>query len=302
MAVKSGFVSIIGKPNAGKSTLMNALMGEKLSIVTDKPQTTRRRILGILSSDEYQVIFLDTPGILTPQYLLQEKLLGYVFSSIKDSDLVLIMIDIGSDPEAKKFFEDESIKKILSFTSLKKVLIINKIDLSNETAVKNLIQKMESKKVFDDIVAVSAIAGHNISLVRQVILENLPEHPKYYPDDQLTDENERFYVSEIVREKIFEQFHDEVPYSTEVEIEDFKERTKGKDYISINIIVERETQKPIIIGHSGEAIKKLGKSARHAVEEFLQREVFLELNVKVREKWRSNPSLLKKFGYDSSNE
>ncbi len=302
MAIKSGFVSIVGKPNAGKSTLMNQLLGERLSIITDKPQTTRKKILGILSSDEYQIIFLDTPGILTPRYLLQEKMLEYVFDSVKDSDIILMLIDINADKSGEKFLEDESIRKILSHKSAKKILLINKIDLSNQPQVKQLIAKMESTKIFDGVIPISALTGHNIISVKQIIIENLPEHPKYYPDEQLTDQNERFYAAEIIREKIFQLFHDEVPYSTEVEIEDFKERSKGKDYILANIIVERDSQKPIIIGQNGESIKKMGKEARHAIEDFLQREVFLELRVKVREKWRSDPTLLKKFGYITSSK
>ncbi|MFA3782653.1 GTPase Era [Melioribacteraceae bacterium 4301-Me] len=302
MAIKSGYVSIIGKPNTGKSTLMNVLLGERLSITTNKPQTTRKKILGILSAEDYQIIFLDTPGILTPRYLLQEKMLDYVYESVKDADIILMLIDISDDPTGKKFLEDEVVNKILSLKSVKKILAINKVDLSNESEVKKLIEQLESTKMFDKLIPISAITGYNIAELKQAILEILPEHPKYYPDDQLSDRNERFFVSEIIREKIFELFHDEIPYSTEIEIEDFKERTKGKDYILANIIVERETQKPIIIGQDGISIKKIGKAARRSIEDFLGREVYLELRVKVKEKWRSDPSLLKKFGYDTSSE
>ncbi len=302
MSIKSGFVSIIGKPNVGKSTLMNALIGEKLSITTPKPQTTRRKVLGILSSEEYQIIFLDTPGILNPEYLLQERMLEYVFHSIKDSDIVLFLIDIASDHNGSKTFGDNTVSKILKDKESKKILLINKIDLSDQITVDLLIQKAESKKWFKKIIPISAIGGFNLQQVVDVILEHLPEHPKYYPDDQLSDDDERFFVSEIIREKIFELYREEIPYSAEVLIEEFKERGGAKDYIRAAIVVERDTQKAIILGAKGETIKKLGKIARQAIEKFLQREVYLELFVKIKEKWRSNEVMLKNFGYSKPDE
>ncbi|MCK9280867.1 MAG: GTPase Era [Melioribacteraceae bacterium] len=299
MCVKAGFVSIVGKPNAGKSTLLNALLGQKLSIISNKPQTTRKRILGIISEPDHQVVFYDTPGILNPEYLLQERMLDYILYSAKDSDILLFMIDITEDDA--RIFENETIKNLLN-NDLKKILIINKIDISNDIRVQNLIDVNKKNSLFDDVIAISATAGFNINSVMEKILEYLPEHPKYYPDDQLTDENERFYVSEIIREKIFEMYRDEIPYSTEVVIEEFKERENAKDYISASIIIERDSQKPIIIGNKGESIKKLGRKSREEIEKFLEREVYLELFVKVKEKWRSNPYQLKNFGYIPNND
>ncbi len=294
---KAGYVSLIGKPNVGKSTLLNAMIGTKLSITTSKPQTTRKKILGILSSEDYQIIFLDTPGILNPEYLLQERMLDFVVSSVKDSDVILFVVDIKNDPTGSKTFEDERVKKILDEATQPKIFVINKIDESTPEVVENLKNVFINKNIFTKIVDTSATMGINISQLIKEIVYLLPIHPKYYPDDQLSDENERFFVSEIIREKVFEFYRDEIPYSTEVEIEEFKERQTGKDYIRANIVVERESQKPIIIGEKGLAIKKLGKIAREEIERFLEREVFLELFVKVREKWRCNPNMLNRFGY-----
>lgn len=301
MSIKSGFVAIIGKPNVGKSTLLNAFLGEKLSITTNKPQTTRKRIMGILSSEEHQIIFLDTPGILKPDYLLQEKMLDFVFRSVVDADVMLFIVDISTDPEGTHTFEDANVKKILEI-SKKKILLLNKIDLSNEAKVKAVISGFENKKLFDDIIPVSAMLNFNTRSVLERILDYLPEHPKYYPDDQITDETERFFVSEIIREQILERFKEEIPYSVEVVIEDFKEREGRKDFIQAAIIVEKETQKPIIIGKEGTAIKELGKHARENIESFLGRLVYLELRVKVKNKWRTDPRSLKSFGYNLDDE
>ncbi len=294
---RAGYVTIIGRPNVGKSTLMNSILGEKLSIITSKPQTTRKRVLGIFNEKDLQIIFLDTPGILNPAYLLQEKMLEFVYQSVNDADILLLLLDIKADPLGELTFNDKNALKILQKFMGFKIAAINKIDLSNQAKVKQLVEILNAKELFDEIVPISAIGGYNVDKLLNVIKENLPEHPKYYPDDQLSDEPERFFVSEIVREKIFEQFKDEVPYSVEVVIEEFKERSKGKDFISAAIIVERDSQKPIIIGKNGEAIKKLGLRAREEIERFLQRPVFLELRVKVRKDWRSNPNFLKNFGY-----
>lgn len=302
MPVKSGFISIIGKPNVGKSTLMNALIGEKLSITTSKPQTTRKRILGILSTDVYQIIFQDTPGILNPEYLLQEKMLEYVFASAKDADLILFIIDITADPNASHTLSDANVKKILSDKSNKKILLINKIDLSNQDTVDSLMKNLTEKGIFEKIIPISATEKFNLPSIIESIVELLPVHPKYFPDDQLSDENERFFVSEIIREKIFEKYRDELPYSTEVLIADFKERENAKHFISAEIVVEKDSQKPIILGAKGDAIKKLGQIAREAIEKFLQHEVYLELRVKVRDNWRSNPNMLRSFGYKPDAE
>lgn len=302
MNTKSGYVTIIGKPNAGKSTLMNSLIGERLSIITSKPQTTRKNILGIVSDENHQIIFLDTPGILKPAYLLQEKMVQYIDQALKDADILVVLFDIDADPTGKEILEDDELFKSLKKNKKKKIAAINKVDLSNDIKVEQLVEKIEKTSLFDSVMMISAQIGFNVKELLEKIKEHLPVGPKYYPDDQLTIENERFFVSEIIREKLFEQYKNEVPFSTEVLIEEFKERENAKDYISASIVVEKETQKPIIIGKGGEAIKRLGKTSRNAVEEFLQREVFLELRVKVRPKWRSNPNLLKNFGYSIDNE
>ncbi|MDQ7817486.1 MAG: GTPase Era [Melioribacteraceae bacterium] len=302
MKIKAGFVAIVGLPNVGKSTLMNALIGEKLSIITNKPQTTRKKILGILSTENYQIIFLDTPGILNPVYLLQEKMLENVETAVRDADLVLFIIDVDADPQGDKTLSDPKVLEIINNSKIKKLLLLNKIDLSNQQAVEKIIHEYTSKEMFEKVIPISATVKYNFESVIDSILDYLPEHPKYFPDDELSDASERFFVSEIIREKIFELYHDEVPYSTEVLIEEFKERSSGKDFIRAVIITEKESQKPIIIGDHGASIKRLGKLAREAVEDFLGKEVYLELFVKVREKWRSNPTLLRSYGYSTENE
>lgn len=301
MPTKSGYVAIIGKPNAGKSTLMNALLGQKLSIITNKPQTTRKRVLGILSGDDHQIIFLDTPGILRAEYLLQKKMLEYISESINDADIIIFLIDLEKDPQGEKLLSDQIASEALK-KNRKKIAILNKADLSNEEKVKVLLEKLEEKNLFNVVIPVSATQNYNLDTLKNLLLDYLPEGPKYFPEDEISDENERFFVSEIIREKIFEIYRDEIPYSAEVQIDDFKEREEGKDYISASIIVERETQKPIIIGKKGESIKRLGQLSRKDIEQFLEREVFLELRVKVRDKWRSDPRMLKYFGYRSSDE
>ncbi len=302
MAIRSGYVSIIGKPNVGKSTLLNALLGQKLSITNPKPQTTRKKILGIYSDEEHQVVFADTPGILKPDYLLQEKMLEYITNAIKDADILLVIIDIAADKEGKQTLNDENVISILDKVRRPKILIINKVDLSIDEEVKHLIKKVEASAKFNKIIPVSALLSFNIQSVLNVIFEFIPEHPKYFPDDQITDENERFFVSEIIREKILEIYHEEIPYSVEVVIEDFKERTGRKDFIQAAIFVERESQKPIIIGKEGKAIKELGETSRKDIEAFLDRPVFLDLRVKVKAKWRSDPKSLKNFGYTTDND
>lgn len=294
---KSGFVSIIGLPNAGKSSLMNALLGQKLSIISTKPQTTRKRILGILSEENFQIIFLDTPGIISPSYLLQEKMMDDIKDSIDDSDVIIFLVDVKDDPSADKLLNQEFMKKVVDKIKIPKLLIINKIDLIAQNQTKELINRIENQKLFREVIPVSATLSFNIQRIIDDIIKFLPEGPKLFPVDQLTDANERFFVSEIIREKILELYRDEVPYSCEVLIAEFKERAEGKDFINAEIVVEKDSQKAIIIGKNGSAIKKLGQTARESIEDFLQREVFLELRVKVRNKWRSDENMLKSFGY-----
>jgi len=302
MNTKSGYVAILGLPNAGKSTLMNALLGQKLSITTSKPQTTRKQILGILSSENYQAIFLDTPGIIKPGYLLQEKMMEAVSRSIKNADIIVLIVDVSSDPEGKQTLNNIFIAEKVSNTEKPFLLLLNKIDLTQQENVKNLISKLESFNKFNKIIPISALLNFNIEEVLNSIVELLPEGPKYYPDDIVADENERFFVSEIVREKVFELYKEEIPYGTEVIIVDFKEREDKKDYILAEVIVERESQKGILIGKKGAALKKLGLDARKSIEEFLQKEVYLELRVKVKNKWRSDEKQLRSFGYIKPEE
>jgi len=299
---KAGYVSILGLPNSGKSTLMNSLIGQKLSITTNKPQTTRKRILGILSEKDFQIIFLDNPGILKPGYLLQEKMMEAVSQSVKDADIFVIILDINSDPGGNKILNEDSVKEILKGNKKPKILVINKIDLSSQEPVQNLIEKIQKKYDFIKIIPLSASLGFNTDEVVSTIVDYLPEGPGFYPNDIVADENERFFVSEIIREKILELYQEEIPYSIEVLIADYKEREDKKDYISAEIVVEKESQKGIIIGKNGTAIKKLGLVSRKAVEDFLEKEVYLDLRVKVRKKWRSNENLLKSFGYSKGKE
>jgi GTP-binding protein Era len=298
---KTGYVVILGLPNSGKSTLLNTLLGQKLSIITSKPQTTRKRILGILSEENFQIIFLDTPGILSPSYLLQKKMMEDVKISFDDADVIVLIIDVKEDPFAKNLFKQEFMSQDVLNSKRPKLLILNKVDLITQEKVTELIKHYESQKLFEEVIPLSATFNFNIQRVKEEIIRFLPEGPKLFPDEQITDENERFFVSEIIREKILELYRDEVPYSCEVLITEFKEREEDKDFISAEVVVERDSQKAIIIGKTGTAIKKLGQVARESIEEFLQREVFLELRVKVRKKWRSDENLLKSFGYSKKD-
>lgn len=291
MPHKAGFVSLIGKPNAGKSTLMNALVGEKMSIVTPKAQTTRHRILGIVNEEDYQIVFSDTPGVIQPKYGLQESMMGFVKESLVDADVILFVTDIN-----EKYDEQDVIDRLKKSTSPIAV-IINKIDKSDEEKVKEKITYWSETFNTTAIFAVSALHEHNVAAVMQFILDKLPEHPPYYAKDALTDKNERFFVSEMIREKIFKLYEKEIPYSTEVIITAFKEEEKITR-ISAEIIVERDSQKNILIGKGGEMIKKVGTYARKDIEEFLQKKVFLEMFVKVLSDWRNRKNYLKRFGYE----
>jgi GTP-binding protein Era len=294
---KTGYVTILGLPNSGKSSLLNALLGQKLSIITAKPQTTRKKILGILSEENYQIIFLDTPGILSPSYLLQEKMMDEVKSSLDDADIIVLIIDVMEDPRADILLNQEFVKETVLKSRKLKLLILNKVDLITQDKVTNLMKHFEAQKLFEEVIPISAAHNFNVQRVKEEIIRFLPEGPKLFPDDQITDASERYFVSELIREKILEIYRDEIPYSCEVLIIEFKERETSKHFISAEIVVERDSQKAIIIGKGGAAIKKLGEAARKSIEEFLQREVFLELRVKVRKKWRSDENLLKSFGY-----
>lgn len=294
---KVGYVSIIGLPNVGKSTLLNAILKQKISIVTPKPQTTRKKILGILTENDYQIIFLDTPGIVKPAYLLHEKMLEEVNESIKDADVIVLLFDVSSEGRIKESEGNEIIKELIEQKKKPIILALNKVDSITQEQAQQLVDYYVRLKKFNAVVPVAASLNFNVERLIQEIVTLLPEGEKFYPDDIVSEAAERFFVSEIIREKIFELYEFEIPYSTEVVIADFKERTTGKDFISAEIIVERDSQKPIIIGKEGKAIKRLGEVARKAIEDFLQKEVYLELRVKVKEKWRSNEKMLKYFGY-----
>lgn len=292
MSHKAGFVSIVGKPNAGKSTLMNALVGEKMSIVTSKAQTTRHQIIGIVNTDDYQIVFTDTPGIIKPAYTLQQSMMGFVQGSLVDADVILLVTDIN-----ERHDESDVIQK-LQKTESPVAVLINKIDKSSEDTVKAKIEYWQETLKPDLVLAISALRGHNTEAVMQFVLDKLPVHPPYYEKDVLTDKNERFFVSEIIREKVFKLYDKEIPYSTEVVVNSFKEEP-NIIRIAAEVIVERDSQKNIIIGKGGSMIKKVGTYARQDIEEFLQKKVFLELFVKVIPDWRSRKNYLKSFGYES---
>lgn len=298
---KSGYVAIIGKPNSGKSTLLNSLLKQKLSIVTNKPQTTRKRIVGIYTDEDSQIIFLDTPGLLKPDYLLHEKFIDQIKLSINDADIVLVLIDC-TDRNYLSFFDFELIENLLLKKKNKLFVVINKIDLAKPSEIKRIKENLNARFPKNTLIEISALQSINTDSLLNELKKSLPVGPKYFPEEQLAEENERFFVSEIIREKIFEQFSDEIPFSTEVIVEDYKEREKNKDYISAIIVVEKESQKPIIIGKNGEAIKKIGKSARQSIEEFIGKEVYLELRVKVKPKWRNDNNALKTFGYNLDSD
>lgn len=291
MPHKAGFVSIIGKPNAGKSTLMNALVGEHLSIITPKAQTTRHRILGIVNEPDYQIVFSDTPGVIKPHYALQESMMHTVKDALVDADLILLVTDIN-----ERHDEMDVIEKIQKTTS-PIVVLVNKIDTADEERVKEKFEFWKEKLNPNAIFGISATEKFNLDAVKMFILNNLPEHPPYYDKDTLTDRFERFFVAEIVREKIFLHCDREVPYSSEVLIKSFKEEEKI-NRISVEIVVERESQKAIIIGKGGAMLKKIGTEARIDAEEFLQKKVFMEIFVKVLPDWRNKKNYLKQFGYD----
>ena len=289
---KAGFVSILGKPNVGKSTLMNELVGERLSIITSKAQTTRHRIMGIINEPDFQAVYSDTPGIIKPMYDLHASMMGFVNSSIADADVIIFITDI-----YEQFDEEDVIKKLRNVKA-PILLLVNKIDLVKEQQA--VFDKIEYWKDIIpnavEVLAVSALEKFNLEKVSEFIKENLPIHPPYFPKDQLTDKPERFFASEMIREKIFTNYKKEVPYCTEVEIEEFIEEEKIIRIRSL-IYVERTTQKGIIIGHQGNKLKKVGTEARISMEKFFQKKVFLEIFVKVEKDWRTKSRSLKNFGY-----
>lgn len=289
---KAGFVNIIGNPNVGKSTLMNAFVGEKLSIITSKAQTTRHRILGIVNGDDFQMILSDTPGIIKPAYQLQESMMGFVKSAFEDADVLLYMVEIG-----EKDLKDEAFFKKLQNAKIPILLLLNKIDKSSQEVLEEQVGYWTEKLPNAEIYPISALNNFNVTEVFNRIVALLPDSPPFYDKDQLTDKPERFFVNETIREKILLNYKKEIPYAVEVETEEFFEDEKIIKIRSV-IMVERETQKGIIIGHKGSALKKVGVQSREDLEKFFGKQVHLELYVKVNKNWRSDNRQLKRFGYN----
>jgi len=288
---RAGFVNIVGNPNVGKSTLMNSLVGEKLSIITSKAQTTRHRILGIVNGEEFQLVLSDTPGVIKPSYELQSSMMDFVKTAIDDADILIYMIEIGESS-----LKDENLFNKIKSSSIPVVVLINKIDLSNQEELENQVSEWSKKLPNAEIFPISALKEFQVDNLLQRLIELLPECPPYFPKDQLTDKPERFFVNEIIREKILINYNKEIPYSVEILTEEFKEDQKIIRIRSV-IMVERNSQKGIIIGHKGSALKKIGIESRKDLETFFGKQIYIELFVKVNKNWRSNQNQLKRFGY-----
>ena len=288
--MKVGFVNIFGKPNAGKSTLLNALMDEKLAIVSSKVQTTRHRIKGILTEKDYQIVFSDTPGIIEPKYRLHEKMMDAVKNSLEDADVALLIVDVNEDLKAC----DEI------FTALKlkvpAIVVVNKIDRASQEKIKTTVDFFSNNPNYRKVITISASSGINKKKFLKEILEFLPEGEPFFSGDEISDLQTKFFVAELIREKVFELFGDEIPYQATVVVNEFKEKTTLTK-IAADIIVQRESQKAIMLGEGGKMIKRLGTESRKSIEDFIQQKVFLELFIKVRDKWRDNDTWLKEYGY-----
>ncbi|WP_396155382.1 GTPase Era [Flavobacterium macrobrachii] len=292
MSHKAGFVNIIGNPNVGKSTLMNAFVGERLSIITSKAQTTRHRILGIVNGEDFQVVLSDTPGIIKPAYEMQKSMMDFVKSAFEDADVLIYMVEIG-----EKELKDEAFFDKIIHSKIPVLLLLNKIDKSNQEQLEEQIDLWKSKVPNAEIFPISALENFNVKEVFARILELLPQSPPYYPKDALTDKPERFFVNETIREKILLNYDKEIPYAVEIETEEFLEDEKIIRIRSV-IMVERDTQKGIIIGHKGSALKKVGMQSREDLEKFFGKQIHIELYVKVNKDWRSNAYQLRRFGYN----
>ncbi len=292
MAHKAGFVNIIGNPNVGKSTLMNAFVGERLSIITSKAQTTRHRILGIVNGEDFQVVLSDTPGIIKPAYELQSSMMDFVKSAFEDADILIYMVEIG-----EKELKDEAFFNKIIHAKIPVLLLLNKIDKSTQEELEEQVQLWTEKVPNAEIYPISALKNFNVTEVFSRIIELMPESPPYYPKDALTDKPERFFVNETIREKILLHYEKEIPYAVEIETEEFVE-TDTIIRIRAVIMVERDTQKGIIIGHKGEAIKRVGMEARADLEKFFGKQIHIEMFVKVNKDWRSNSYQLRRFGYN----
>ncbi len=288
---KAGFVNIIGNPNVGKSTLMNALVGENLSIITSKAQTTRHRIMGIVNGDDFQIVYTDTPGIVNPHYKLHESMMGFVNSALQDADLFLLVTELGET------FKNQDVLQKVVRSSTPIILVINKIDLSNQQAVEDKIAYWKNQIPRAIVIPASATERFNIDAIFNNIMALLPENPPYFPKDELTDRSMRFFVSEIIREKLLLYYQKEIPYACQVVVESYEEKEQV-DNIRAIIYVERESQKGIIIGHQGKSLKRVGIEARKDIEEFSGKRCYLELYVKVLKDWRNSDKALKQFGYE----
>ena len=291
MLHKAGFVNILGSPNVGKSTLMNALVGEKLSIITSKAQTTRHRILGIVNGETFQIVYTDTPGLLNPAYKLQERMMNFANTAIEDADVILYVCEAGNHDAVEAYIEK------IQNSDIPLIVLINKIDLSDSDGVEKDVEFWKERFPKAEILPVSALHRANLDLLIQRVTELLPESPPYFSKDELTDKTMRFFVSEIIREKIFLFYQKEIPYSVQIVIDSYKEE-ESLVRISAIIFVERETQKGILIGHQGKGLKKVGTEARQDIEDFIGKKVFLETFVKIRKNWRSNTRDLDAFGYE----
>lgn len=285
-------MNIVGNPNVGKSTLMNALVGEQLSIITSKAQTTRHRIMGIVNGDDFQIVYSDTPGIVNPHYRLHESMMAFVDSALQDADLFLLVTEVGES------LKNQDILRRIINSDIPIVLVINKIDISDQETILKKMEYWKNQIPRAIIIPASATEKFNVDKIFDQILELLPENPPYFPKDELTDKSMRFFVSEIVREKILMYYQKEIPYSTEVAVESYKEED-GIDKISVVIFTERESQKAILIGHQGQSLKKVGSEARKDIEEFTGKKCFLQLHVKVLKDWRNSEKALRRFGYES---
>ena len=292
MEHKAGYVNIIGNPNVGKSTLMNALIGHKLSIITNKAQTTRHRILGILNEKEYQIVFSDTPGVIKPAYKLQENMMNFVHSAFEDADVLIYMIEVG-----EKGLKDEKLFERLKKTSVPIIMLLNKIDLAEQDFVAQEIEKLSAELPNAQLLPISALNNFNLDVIKEKLVEMLPVSPPYYEKDAITDKSERFFIEEIIREKILKHYKKEIPYCVQIEVEEFFEE---EEIIKIRAIiyVMRESQKGIIIGHQGLGLKRIGTEARRDIEKMLDKKVFLATPVKVKKNWRNDNQQLKKFGYE----
>jgi len=290
---KAGYVNIIGNPNVGKSTLMNSLIGQKLSIITHKAQTTRHRILGILNEKEYQIVFSDTPGVIEPSYKLHQGMMNFVRSAFEDADILIYMVEVG-----EKGLKDQKLFTRLKKTDIPVLLLINKIDLADQDFVAKEIEKWRVEFPNSDILPISALNNFNLNLIKDRLVEILPVSPPYYDKESITDKSERFFIEEIIREKILKHYKKEIPYSVEIEVEEFFEEEEIVRIRAI-IYVMRNSQKGIIIGHQGMGLKRIGSEARKDIETMLDKKVFLETPVKVKKNWRDDSQQLKRFGYKS---